>query len=204
MLNIAISYGSNGAFNWLTITPSIVTAIVAVIVAVISYQNWRVSRDKLKLDLYNRRFAIYVSMLDFLAKASEIEEKKSASFDTNREFESIALAFVKQSREARFLFFSGDKIQSSISAFADWGRRQSHIIEHEIAANSPLGVDNKSRHQAQEMRDRTENSIAFGANLVLAVENSLYPYLRFDNFGPRSGKTRLYWERLKDLKPFSR
>jgi hypothetical protein len=40
---------------------SIVTAIIAVVVAIFSGRQWKVNQEKLRLDRYNRRFGIHAS-----------------------------------------------------------------------------------------------------------------------------------------------
>jgi hypothetical protein len=40
--------------------------VLALIVAFIAYQQWRAAHNKLRLDLFDRRFAVYVQTLDFI------------------------------------------------------------------------------------------------------------------------------------------
>ena len=67
--------------------------------AIAAFLAWRVARDKLKLDLYDRRFAIYDAALDFYF----LKDGQHASSDPET-VERIKRKCVRASREARFLF----------------------------------------------------------------------------------------------------
>jgi len=82
--------------------------VISVVSACVAFAAWRTSREKLRLDLYNRRFDIYSRTLDLLHvletwQPSELE-KNSASLQQSPDLEKAQRAFVKASREAQFLF----------------------------------------------------------------------------------------------------
>jgi|HubBroStandDraft_1064217.scaffolds.fasta_scaffold22041_3 hypothetical protein len=82
--------------------------VISVVSACLAFAAWRTSREKLRLDLYNRRFDIYSRTLDLLHALenwhpSELE-KNSTSLQQSPELEQAQRAFVKASREAQFLF----------------------------------------------------------------------------------------------------
>src|SRR5216684_1445740 len=82
--------------------------VISVASAGVAFAAWRTSREKLRLDLYNRRFDIYSRTLDLLHiletwQPSELE-KNSASLQQSPDLEKAQRAFVKASREAQFLF----------------------------------------------------------------------------------------------------
>jgi hypothetical protein len=69
---------------------------------------WVTNREKVRLDLYNRRFDVYSRTLDFLHalgvwKPTE-SEKTSTSLEEHPELWKAQSAFIKASREAQFLF----------------------------------------------------------------------------------------------------
>jgi hypothetical protein len=73
------------------------------------------SREKLRLDLYNRRFDIYSRTLDFYHALSgwiptELE-KRETSLQDSLELRTTQRAFIKASREAGFLFDDDSGIQ---------------------------------------------------------------------------------------------
>lgn len=74
------------------------TLTVAAFVAVMHFRQAKTAREKLRLDLYNKRFAIYESALNFYQQLEgyELSEKKA--------FSSVHRAFIKCMRESKFLF----------------------------------------------------------------------------------------------------
>lgn len=44
---------------WATVLSALLTPIIAVVGAYIAWQQWRTNRNKLKLDLFDRRFGVY-------------------------------------------------------------------------------------------------------------------------------------------------
>jgi hypothetical protein len=53
--------------HWTAYVTALLTPIVAVFAAYVGYQQWRLNRHKLKLDLFDRRWAIYAATNDMLA-----------------------------------------------------------------------------------------------------------------------------------------
>ncbi len=47
---------------WVTILSALLTPTIAVLAAVIASLQWRTARNKLKLDLFDRRYAVYESV----------------------------------------------------------------------------------------------------------------------------------------------
>jgi hypothetical protein len=90
------------------------TVVISGVAACVALAAWRTSREKLRLDLYNRRFDIYSRTLDLLHiletwNPSE-REKNSASLEHSAELVKAQQAFVKASREAQFLFDDASRI----------------------------------------------------------------------------------------------
>src|SRR5882724_1578744 len=77
---------------------AIATTVIAVFVAMITRRQWKTNQEKLRLDLYSRRYNIYESVLTlqqaliYWDKAPEIEQKE------------MMLLFFKSMHESRFLF----------------------------------------------------------------------------------------------------
>lgn len=81
--------------NASTVT-SVVTSCIAAFVALIGFNQSRVSRDKLRLDLFNRRFGIYLCVLDYYVSLSRPQ--------TDSDQPDKVDAFIKAIRESRFMF----------------------------------------------------------------------------------------------------
>ncbi len=53
--------------HWTTYLSALLTPIVAVLGSLIAYRQWRLSQNKLKLDLFDRRFSVYEAARNLLA-----------------------------------------------------------------------------------------------------------------------------------------
>jgi hypothetical protein len=88
------------------------TAQIAMVVSILSFgaaaAAWWVSREKLRLDLYNRRFDVYLKTLDFWYALSRWKptdkEILSCNLVDSPELSDSQIAFIKASRESQFLF----------------------------------------------------------------------------------------------------
>jgi hypothetical protein len=76
----------------------IATVIIAVYVASIGTFQWFTAREKLRLDLYNRRFEVYLRALDFM------QALMMWSSIPPEERQPKRIAFIRATRESRFLF----------------------------------------------------------------------------------------------------
>ena len=70
---------------------------------------WAISKDKLKLDLYNRRFAIYDATLKLYQSVTSDLDDANASAE-------VIKTFILPSRESRFLFDSKDGVYQLLDA----------------------------------------------------------------------------------------
>jgi len=53
--------------HWTAFVSALGTPIIAGLVGLIAYRQWRTARDRLKLDLFDRRFEVYFSCMKFLS-----------------------------------------------------------------------------------------------------------------------------------------
>lgn len=53
--------------HWTTYLSALLTPTVAVLGSVIAYRQWRLAQNKLKLDLFERRFSVYEAARNLLA-----------------------------------------------------------------------------------------------------------------------------------------
>lgn len=53
--------------HWTTYLSALLTPTVAVLGALIAYRQWRLAQNKLKLDLFDRRFSVYEAARNLLA-----------------------------------------------------------------------------------------------------------------------------------------
>ncbi len=98
----------NNTVPWVAVAVSVLSAFFA-------GSAWWVSRETLRLDLYNRRFDIYLKTIDFWHELSDwrpsLEEANSTTLNDSKELRDCQKAFIKASREAQFLFDDESGIQ---------------------------------------------------------------------------------------------
>jgi hypothetical protein len=98
----------SGAIAWIALAVSAVSVCFAGAV-------WWTSREKLRLDLYNRRFDIYSRTLDFFHALGGWEptdaERATTSLQDSPALANAQKSFIKASREAQFLFDDASGVQ---------------------------------------------------------------------------------------------
>ena len=77
---------------------------MAIFLAYIAYQHMRINRNKLKLDLYNKRFEIYSHTLQF-----------QHELDSNELTPETHRKFIEVKQSSIFLFDPKDKIHESLN-----------------------------------------------------------------------------------------
>lgn len=110
------------------------TVVIAVYVASIGTFQWITARDKLRLDLYDRRFEVYLSALDFMQALMMWTSVPVGERLPKR------IAFIRASRESRFLFADELRIFRPSRRFQH-PFLQSHRIRR--------GIEQIHRHHAQ-------------------------------------------------------
>lgn len=88
--------------NYVTLVIAISTCFIGVITSIIAYSQMKIASAKVKLDLYERRFSVYVAALNFYQALGKIQPE---------EIVKSACELIKASREAKFLFKEDDGIQ---------------------------------------------------------------------------------------------
>ena len=62
--------------HWTTVLSALLTPTIAVFGSFIAYRQWRISRNKLKYELFDRRFAVYDAACSLLASIMTSGEAK--------------------------------------------------------------------------------------------------------------------------------
>jgi hypothetical protein len=88
-----------------------VTLVLSAFVAAIAFLQWRTARNRLILDLYNKRFDIYSSVLDLY---QTIMKK-----DDQNDMKAAGIRFIKSFRESQFLFRQKDGIYKTLENIKD-------------------------------------------------------------------------------------
>ena len=124
----------------ITFTPIIIAAIVATI----AFWQYKVNKDKLRLDLYNRRFDIYSRTLDFY--------QVLLSYNPSAESKTLQNNFIKGFRESQFLF---DNKSGVYSILEQMNTKSLQIIGfkeqgEKLAKTDPKGEFKKMNDQYME------------------------------------------------------
>lgn len=113
-------------------------AIMSIFLAYIAYQQMRINKEKLKLDLYNKRFEIYSCTLKFKL---ELENNQLTS-ETHQKFIEVKNA-------SKFLFSSDNKIYESLDEIHDKSFKITGFRnESEKLKNHPESI--KARQECEE------------------------------------------------------
>lgn len=156
---------------------AIVTACIAFIVAVISWQQWKVNREKFRLDLYDRRFEIYVAVINYYRELLDLIGRGIDS--VNREsLKQIQNDFIRSHQGSRFLYSSEPSIQLILKEFRE---RTNEILYY----RDPKHKEEFSRMnetEKQKYAERDTDNINWIYDAILRFERQIAPYLRFHGY----------------------
>jgi hypothetical protein len=144
--------------------PAVVTALVAICVAVIAYRQWRTARERLRLDLYNRRFEIYSKVLDFSQALS--------MWHGTPEQMALRAPFIKAFRESRFLFPRSSGVYNLLEEF------QEHAMVVMGFEDLKPVLQTLDQETMRQYEKRTESQ-AWIMSAFEPLEQKMAPYLDF-------------------------
>jgi hypothetical protein len=140
------------------------TTIVAFYVAGISRRQWFTNREKLRLDLYDRRFKIYVQVMEF--------HKALVVWDGSEEQKKLVDPFIQASREAKFLFPEKSGVFSFLTEFS----KHAFFITNFDKLKDLSSMDQKLFSKHFEKRVDSVNWIL---QSMEPLEQKLGPFLNF-------------------------
>ena len=145
----------------MTLFFSIATLFLSIAVVAVAWQQWRVAEDKLRLDLFDRRYKVYDATRKFLAVIL-----REATFTDSQLFE-----FYGGTSDAEFLF-GVDVVEylAQIRNRAVDMRTHQDLYEH-----LPVG-DERSRHVNAKHGD-----LSWLNDQITAMTKIFTPYLGFAN-----------------------
>lgn len=147
-----------------TIVISGIVAIVGVATLLVAIAQMKIASAKVKLDLYNKRFNVYLATLEYYQSAyGKIEGSMRAK----------SVQFVKCYRESQFLFDKDDKIFETLNRIMTHGNQ---ILVYE---ETQSGSTNVSQETAYLLHEKSvEARSAFEKDLIL-LEEQLAKYINF-------------------------
>jgi len=83
---------------------NILTPLIAIIALGIAFFQLETNREKIRLDLYNRRFEIYTKTLDLYFELHNFKSIKEPSKEDIVTFKKVMRSFSKYQSESQFLF----------------------------------------------------------------------------------------------------
>lgn len=164
----------------IAVVPPFITACIAGFVAWVAHQQWRTNSEKLRLDLYNRRFDVYGKALTFFQALITYDPA------TNQDvFLEARADFIKACRESRFLF---DRT-SGVADTLDGIHLESYKVSGFREARSQLAASDPENFYKM---DKEAKDIALGLGIRIAnLDDAMAPYLNFHQVTSESRIERL-------------
>ena len=134
------------------------TAFIALLVAIISFQQWRVSKAKLKLDLFDRRYEIFMRTWKILSEA--------VGKGTRAEQYGLGTPFNNFLPEAKFLF----------------GKEVFHYLDEVSNKWVRLHAIEAMEHTSTFAQERSDLLVYFSEQADNRVKEVFGPYLNFDEW----------------------
>lgn len=148
-----------------TVIVSVVGGVVGLIALTVAWSQMRIASAKTKLDLYNKRFSVYLAALEFYQCAySESREGQ----------EEKANKLTQAYRESKFLFDAKDGIYETLGRIQEGG---SAIRAHDEIRKNP----NSHLDMARKVFDKYMTALLDMEADIIALEDQLKNYLSFHN-----------------------
>ncbi|MBU9163590.1 hypothetical protein [Burkholderia multivorans] len=154
--------------NIASLITAIPTILISACVAWIAYQQHRTNREKLRLDLYDRRFGVYTASIDFYHVLSSYDESNEQHREAHR-------SFVKAVRESRFLFGHDSEI---VSLLEEMHTRAARIMGYKTHGKELRDSDPNESRKRFEVQQADYFWIGSDRGL-LRLEAALSPFLDF-------------------------
>lgn len=144
----------------------LLASFIALIAVYIAYQQWQTNRQKLRLDLYQKRFAVYENVLAFyhiLYAGDHVTDKERIAIENN---------FLKSCRESQFLFCDKDGVFQLLSEM----NSRTSILKNVTATSKAYRGDPEG--VTKVLHDHSA-AIKFIDDAIPQLEKKLAKYLNF-------------------------
>ncbi|WP_243412499.1 hypothetical protein [Stenotrophomonas maltophilia] len=155
-----------------------VTVLLSIATILIALSQMKIASSKARLDLYNKRFAIYTTALEYFQALWEKSDTPLKACEAN---------MIKAFRESKFLFKQSDGIYETLERIKDAGAMATYLKEDISKIESGIVTDDRILTSSRE--NRSDALQRFEDNLKL-LEQQLEKYLGFKT---ASGWTFLPW-----------
>lgn len=144
------------SINAILATTSVATSVIAVSALVLTFRSWQDNRDKIRLDLFDRRFAIYQRVL--------VLYQQLIVWQDSDDQKALIPPFIEASREALFIFPRKSGVYEYIQEFWNHTWKIANFRE----ASKPLRDSGMNEEFVKLFNERTEH-----VNWILASINKL-------------------------------
>ena len=151
----------------MTLIFSIASILVSIAAFSVAYSQMKISSAKVRLDLYNKRFAIYCSAVDYYI---------SNCHDSHIKIKEQEFKFIESLRESRFLFEPHDKIHEILVEIHRNGCSIHCSKEYKYNKENNMIGDEETVQAFRKIE--IKNRDAFGENLI-KLENNIEKYIQF-------------------------
>lgn len=148
-----------------TIVVSVVGAVVGLIALTVAWSQMRIASAKTKLDLYNKRFNVYLAALEFYHYAYSNDRK-----DIREKANKLTQAY----RESKFLFDAEDGIYELLGQIQKGSAAVRASEEHKQKPGS-------DKDMAWKLLERSSDALLKMHEDILSLEEKLNKYLSFHN-----------------------
>ena len=128
---------------WLTGFNAVLATLNGIFLSWLAYRNHQVSKNQLKLALYDRRFKVYEAVKQFLVDATK----------TNKLMVESVAPYLKGTTEARFLF------DPPAVAFIDGIRRKALAWRQQMSEAEAHAPDTTAKAEAEAAADQIRLSL---------------------------------------------
>ena len=147
--------------------------IISIAAVLISSRQWWLSREKLRLDLYNRRFDIYTRVLDFYQDLLQ--------WDSSQEQLACQKYFIKAVRESRFIFPTKSGVHTFLQEFEVNSLKITNFDETWNASSKKTNDALPSLEQiCAEKKGLKDPPFRWLENAQAKLEEKIAPYVRFE------------------------
>ncbi|MDX5517566.1 hypothetical protein NJD74_17465 [Stenotrophomonas sp. RG-453] len=150
----------------------------------VAFAQMRISSAKARLDLYNKRFAVYEAALDYY----------QALWHEHEKVKERSIAITKAYRESQFLFDAKDGVYSILGKIQQHGHTAKFHLE-EIQKHEGHGGPGKM-HDALNRQKKSQHLEAY-EGLLKELESRVGKYIQFTEV---SGWTVKFWRHSNPAK----
>lgn len=148
--------------SYFTYIIPILTVLVACATFVVGYSQAKIASAKVKLDLYERRFNVYVTALNYCQAIYHIN---------HLEIDECMLRLIKSCRESKFLFKEEDGIYEILTKIKKEG--DTLLLFREYRKKGVNDSDNPFKAAIEEPHDFSKS--------LEDLEEKIKPYIQFKN-----------------------